>query len=116
MLLNEDCIQFLEAMYDHQDRVLDEHQYESCIKTLSELGFVSSHRGYEDDDSYWGIKVVYSPYKITNNGKAYVETVRNTRKENAESKKQAREAKIISIIALIISASGIIASIVLHFF
>lgn len=116
MLLNGDCVKILEAMYDHPDHVLDEHQHESCIKTLSELGFVSSQCSYEDDDSYLGIKAVYSPYRITNSGKAYVETVRNIRTENAETKKQAREAKIISIIALIISASGIVASVVMHFF
>lgn len=115
MLLNKECVQLLEIMYDHPENVLDESHYEDCMHTLSELGFVSSHLHYEDDDSYWGVSAVRSPYKITNSGKAYVETVRNNRIENAEAKKQAREAKIISIVALVISASGIIASIVLHF-
>lgn len=117
MLLNGDCVKILEAMYDHPENRLDEKRYASCVKTFSDLKFISSRMNYENDDSsYWGIKPVFSPYEITNSGKAYVETVRDIRKENAEAKKKAREAKIISIIALVISGASVIVSVILKIF
>ena len=116
MLLSKDCVEMLESMYDHPENHLDESPDNSCMETLADLGFISTRRVYEDDDeSFLGVKVVYSPYQITNSGRAYVETVRQTRAETAEANKKSQEVKIMSIISIVISAAAVIVPSILHF-